>query len=243
MDTIPVHRREGQAVRLEDVLHEIHIARDNERRRISIEIHDGVGQWMVGALYRVKACAGLLSHSDIDTLRGELAGVEGTLRRSVRELRRIMADLRPLPLRELGLVPAIRQMAATLEEEGINCRFELNGVPPKLSCAEERAVFGIVQESITNIRKHARATHASLLLRFQAHTVSVETTDNGVGFNPESILDDLAWPRHFGIRGMKDTADFVGGYLKIDSRPREGTSVRFSFRTTSGQTTPETAGG
>ena len=241
MDARLIRQGDQQGMRPEDVLQEIHVAQENERRKLSTEIHDGVAQWMVGALYRAKACATLLSQSDVKGLRSELSSIERTLQRSIRELRRIMADLRPLPLEELGLVAAIRQMAAILEEEGTSCRFELEGVLPRLTPAEERATFSIVQEALTNIRRHAQATHASLRLQFEDHTVSVEATDNGIGFNPENILSDQIRPSHIGLLGMKDTAALIGGYLKIDSMPRKGTSVRFAFPTTSGQTTQETA--
>ncbi|MBL7165550.1 MAG: sensor histidine kinase [Dehalococcoidales bacterium] len=236
MDAHPTRRDNKQAIRPENMLEEIHIVRENERRRLSIEIHDGVAQWMIGTLYRIKACRSLLPQSDSDHLRNELSDIERTLQRSVKELRRIIADLRPFPLEELGLITALHQMAAVLEEETINCRFEVDGVLPVLSPAEERATFGIVQEALTNVRKHSKATRVSLRLRFQEQTISVVIKDNGVGFNPKNIADNQLRPSHIGLLGMKDTAALVGAYLKIHSSPGKGTSVKFAFPPASGQT-------
>jgi len=232
------HRGNSQAIRPENLLDEIHLARENERRRLSIEIHDGVAQWMIGALYSIKACASLIPQSDEDHLRSELSGIERTLQKSVRELRRIIADLRPLPLEELGLVAAVRQMTAVLAEDGIACRFDVQGVLPSLTPAEERATFGIVQEALTNIRKHSGATRVRLRLQFHDRTVSTEVRDNGVGFNPETVFSNQARPTHIGLLGMKDTAALIGARLTIDSRPGRGTSVRLAFSTTSGQSAP-----
>ena len=235
MDIRSTRRRKRQAIQPENMLDEIHHVRENERRRLSIEIHDGVAQWMIGTLYRIKACRSLLPQSDSDRLRNELSDIERTLQRSVKELRRVIADLRPFPLEELGLITAIHQMAAVLEEEDINCRFEVDGMLPGLSPAEERATFGIVQEALTNVRKHSQATRVSLRLRFQDQTVSVEIKDNGVGFNPRNIVDNQFRPVHIGLLGMKDTAALVDAYLKIHSSPGKGTSVKFAFPPASGQ--------
>ena len=234
-DARPTRRDNKQAIRPESMLEEIHLVRENERRRLSIEIHDGVAQWMIGTLYRIKACRSLMPESDSDHLKDELTDIERTLQNSVRELRRIIADLRPFPLEELGLITAIHQMANVLEEEDINCRFEVDGVLPGLTPAEERATFGIVQETLTNVRKHSQATRVSLRLRFQEQTVSVAIKDNGVGFNPKNVVDKQFRPSHIGLLGMKDTAALVGAYLKIHSSPGKGTSVKFAFPPASGQ--------
>jgi len=216
----------------EGFLDELHLAREDERRRLSIEIHDGVAQWMIGALYRIKACTTLLSQQDHDRLGDELSGIEKTLQKSVRELRRIIADLRPLPLEELGLVAAIRQMVASLEEEGITCHFSLEGVLPAMTPAEERATFSIARETLTNIRKHSRATRMGIRLRFHQGGVSLHVRDNGVGFRPETVLSNQISPGHIGLLGMKDTATLVGACLEVRSTPGEGTSVRFTLPTT-----------
>ena len=211
------------------ILEEIHLARDNERRRLSAEIHDGVVQWMVGALYRINACRQSMLPVKSDDLGNELTCIATTLKQSVGELRRIIADLRPPPLEKLGLIPALQQAMSTLDEEGISCRFEVHGELPKLTPCEERSVYGIVQEASNNIRKHSGASNARLRLWFQDDIVSVKITDNGRGFNPEDMIDNRMRPEHIGLLSMKERAELIGARLQIDSNSGEGTTISFTF--------------
>lgn len=210
------------------VLEEICRARDGERRRLSAELHDGVVQWMVGALYRMKAFNRQASPWPHDDLKSELINIESTLQRSVRELRRIIADLCPLPLEELGLVPALRQAAAACVEEGITCHFKV-GALPELTLAEETATFRIIQEALANVRKHSGATIVHLRLWSYEGLVSAKVTDNGRGFDPEEAITSQLRPGHIGLLGMKDRADLIGARLSVDSHPGKGTSVSFVF--------------
>lgn len=220
---IPLGAPSGQIFEL------VHLARENERRRLSAEIHDGVVQWMVGALYRINAYRQNMLPLKSADLSDELTCIATTLKQSVGELRRIIADLRPPSLEKLGLVPALRQAMSTLEEVGIDCHFKYHGEPPKLSSSEERAVFGITQEALNNIRKHSGASIAYLKLRFQDDAISVEITDNGRGFIPENMLDNQTRPDHIGLPSMKERAELIGACLEIESRPDEGTSISFTF--------------
>ena len=179
------HNRTNQPAQ---VLEEIYLACDNERHRLSAEIHDGVVQWMVGALYRINACRHNMSPLQPGDMADELNDIAMTLKQSVGELRRIIADLHPLPLEKLGLVPALRQALSALEEENITCSFDLSGELPTLSSREERAIFGIVQEALNNIRKHSAATRARLCLCFHDDAVSIEIFDNGQGFKHGNVI-------------------------------------------------------
>jgi len=220
------------------VLEEIHLARDNERRRLSAEIHDGVVQWMVGALYRINACRHNMAPLQPRDMADELNGIAMTLKQSVGELRRIIADLHPPALEKLGLVPTLRQVLSVLEEENIACSFELSGELPNLTSREERAIFGIAQEALNNIRKHSSATQARLRLCFHDDTTSMEIFDNGQGFNPEEVIDNQFRPGHIGLLSMMERAELIGACLKIDSQPGEGTIISLSFSPTSQQATP-----
>jgi signal transduction histidine kinase len=221
------HRQ--QAFPRGQILEAVHLARDNERRRLSAEIHDGVVQWMVGALYRINACRQGMSLLNPGELGDELTYIAMTLKQSVGELRRIIADLRPPPLEKLGLVAALHQVMSALEEDGITCHFETDGEIPKLTPREERAVFGIAQEALNNIRKHSGASRAYLRLRFQDNTVSLKVIDDGRGFSPEDMIDSCVRPDHIGLLSMKDRAELIGARFEIDSRSGEGTSISFTF--------------
>ncbi|UCB43809.1 MAG: sensor histidine kinase [Dehalococcoidales bacterium] len=241
-DTNLTRSHHNYAVQSAQVLEEIYLARDNERRRLSAEIHDGVVQWMVGALYRINACRHNISPLKPGDLADELANVAMTLKQSVGELRRIITDLRPLPLEKLGLVPALRQAMSLLEEENIICGFEFNSILPKLTPCEERAVFGIVQEALNNVRKHSAASSAHLRLQFRDDAFSVDVFDNGQGFNPEEAIDNQVRPSHIGLLSMKDRAELIGACLQIDSHPGEGTVISLTFSPTSQQIIPTATG-
>ncbi len=216
-------------LRTEKLLEEITVAQENERSRIAFEIHDGVAQWMVGASYRIRTCSRLVAESKLDELDKELTETRSTVQKSIRELRRTIANLRPAPLEEMGLVEAIRRTAATLEEDGINCTTQVDAVLPKLSAAEENTAYWIVQEILTNIRKHARADTVRLRIRSHDHSFQIEISDNGLGFSPERIVSNDTPLTHIGLLGMKERAELLGGFLKIDSGKGRGTSVDFAF--------------
>lgn len=218
-----------QRLHLEKLLHEISLAQENERKRVAIEIHDGVAQWMVGASYDIKACSTLISESRFADLELELDKIRKTLQRSVKELRRAIADLHPPPLEEVGLATALHQVAERLNEDGIRCYIEVDEKLPKLTLAEESTTYWIVQEALTNIRNHSRASDVSLRIQFRYDTVSVEISDNGRGFSPNEAMDSEIPLGHMGLVGMKERAELLGGYLNIDSSPRKGTSIGFTF--------------
>ncbi|MFB0559042.1 MAG: ATP-binding protein [Dehalococcoidales bacterium] len=218
-----------QHLHLEKLLHEISLAQENERKRVAIEIHDGVAQWLVGATYDIKACSNLISELRFADLELELAKIRKTLQRSISELRRAIANLRPVPLEEAGLVAALHQAAEVLNEEGISCHTKVDGTLPKLTLAEESTTYWIVQEALTNIRKHSKASEVSLRIQFRDSTVSVEISDNGQGFNLNQVMNSATPLGHMGLLGMKERAELLGGYLSINSNPRKGTSISFTF--------------
>ena len=222
-------RLQKQRLRVDELLHEISVAQENERRRLAIQIHDGVAQWLVGASYNIKACRTLITESKLTELERELYNVEKTLQRSVKELRRAIANLRPLPLEEVGLIDAIRRQTDELGEEKIRCHTEIEGELPELSFTEETTTYWIVQEILTNIRNHSRASEVNLRISFNDTTVSVEVTDNGRGFNPDEVLGSAVSLEHMGLMGMQERARLIGGNLAIHSSPGQGTSIGFTF--------------
>lgn len=221
-------RCEEYRLHLEKLLHETSLALENERRRVATEIHDSVIQWMVGAFYRIKTSSTLISESRFGDLDFELTEVEKTLQNSITELRRIIGNLHPLPFEELNLIAALRQATRELKEEGISCRVEADRKLPELTLAEESAIYRIVQEALTNIRKHSQATEVSLRIGCRDDTISVEISDNGQGFNPDEVMENKIPLEHMGLFGMKERAELLGGYLSINSSLGEGTSINFA---------------
>ena len=228
-----------QHLHVKKLLHEISLAQENERKRVAIEIHDGVAQWMVGASYDIRACSTLIAESRFADLKLELGKAEKTLHRGIKELRRTIANLRPLPLEEMGLISALCQVMEVLNEEGIRCHTKIAEKLPELTLAEENTTYWIVQEVLTNIRNHSKASDVNLRIQSGDGTVSIEVSDNGQGFDPDQVMNGASPLGHMGLLGMKERAELLGGYLTINSKPGKGTLIGFSFPVSS-QATMET---
>lgn len=214
-----------QQRRVEQLLAGTFLAQEEERKRISVELHDSVAQWLVGASYRMQACSAQLSSKDKDETQSELAEIEDTIDRSLKEIRRVMAGLHPPALHELGLVHALRQLLEGLKPDSIAYHFETTGEPVRLPPSSELGIYRVVQESLNNIRKHSGASAVVLRVRFDAENISVEVHDNGKGFNLSRTMRSAVAVGHMGVLGMKERATMLGGNLKIKTRQGSGTSI------------------
>ena len=156
--------------------------------------------------------------SEIEALRA----LENTITRNIKEL---LVGLRPPPLNELGLANALRQSLEELENYGIECKFSQTGIPWRLPASIEITVFRVVQEAISNIRKHAKATRVNLRLKFQEDKLLVDISDNGQGFNLSRTLDSAILVGHLGLLGMRKIVEMLGGDIKIKTSEGKGTTI------------------
>ncbi len=218
-----------QQLQMERLLAEAIHAQEEERQRISGDLHDSVAQWLAGASYRAQTVDALLSGSDSDEARGELAAMESTIDKSLKELRRVLTGLRPPALDELGLSHALRQSLEELKTDGMDCHFSEVGTPVRLPSNAEITVYRAVQEALTNIRKHASATRVNLRLQFQTDKLLVEVRDNGKGFDLSHTLDSATSVRHMGLLGMKQRAEMLGGGIRIKTSEGDGTAIILSL--------------
>ncbi len=214
-----------ERLRAEELLDLTVQAQEDERKRVSVELHDSVAQWLVSASYRLQVCQALLSQPGNSATAGELSDIEKIIHNSIQELRAIMVGLHPPNLEELGFVPALRRTVEQLNQNGLVGKFHIEGDPERLPPHMELAIYRIVQESITNIRKHASATTVKVWLQPKQDQVSVEITDNGKGFNPTQVLGGALTVGHMGLMGMRQRAEALGGTLKIQSRQGAGTTI------------------
>ncbi|MCZ6891852.1 MAG: GAF domain-containing sensor histidine kinase, partial [Chloroflexi bacterium] len=214
-----------QQHRADELLSQMVQAQEQERERVALELHDGVAQWLVRASYQAQICKALLAREDSTDIQSELNEVEDTVDESLRELRRVLAGLRPPTLDELGLTHALRNEAEQLNSDGVSCRVEMEGEAVRLSSTVEIAVYRIVQEALNNVRKHAKATQATLRLHFEEDYLRVEVIDDGKGFNVARILESAIAEQHMGLLGMKQRVEWLGGALKLESSEDAGTHV------------------
>jgi signal transduction histidine kinase len=217
-----------QQQQVQQILAQAVLAQEEERQRISIDLHDSVAQWLAGASYHVQTAEALLSR-DTNEVRDELSTVESTIDRSLKELRRVVIGLRPPALDELGLEHALRQSLEELKSDGLICKFSEIGTQARLSSSVEIAVYRLVQEALTNIRKHAQATKVNLRLQFRKDNLQVEIRDNGKGFNLSQTLDSAVSVGHMGLLGMKQRAEMLGGDIKIKTGEGSGTVLTLNL--------------
>ncbi|OGO03936.1 MAG: hypothetical protein A2Y60_04065 [Chloroflexi bacterium RBG_13_54_9] len=215
-----------QQLRVEKLLARTILAQEDERRRIMLEIHDGVAQWLVGASYQVQACSTVLSHTRGAKGKAELSEVKMVLDQSIKELRRLIADLRLPALDELGLVGALRRAVEEFETRtNILCHFEMEGTPLSLPPSVEIAAYRVAQEALTNVRRHSQASEVQVQVCFWADSLTVQVSDNGKGFNLQQVSDRAASLEQVGLSGMEERAETVGGTLTIETEEGMGTTV------------------
>jgi signal transduction histidine kinase len=219
-----------QQLQVQQLLAQIVRAQEEERERISVDLHDGVAQWLAAASYRAQTVNTLLSGNDNNEARDELATMENTIDKSLKELRRVLIGLRPPALDELGLSHALRQSLEYLKTDDLDCQFSETGTLVRLPSDVEIAIYRVVQEALTNIRKHAAdATKVNLRLQFQVDNLLVEIHDNGGGFDLSQTLDSAISVGHMGLLGMKQRAETLGGDIKIKTGKRAGTTITLSL--------------
>ncbi|MDD4876922.1 MAG: sensor histidine kinase, partial [Dehalococcoidales bacterium] len=217
-----------QQHQVEQLLAQVVLAQEEERERISIDLHDGVAQWLAAASYQIQTVHYLLSGNGNSKAQSELVEMENTIDKSLKELRRVLIGLRPPALDELGLSHAIRQNLEELKNDGIDPQFNETGTPIRLTSNVEIATYRIVQEALNNIRKHAKATIVNLNLQFQADKLLVEIRDNGRGFNLSQTLDSAISAGHMGLLGMQQRIETLGGNINIKSSEK-GTIITLSL--------------
>lgn len=199
-------------------------SQEDERRRIARELHDGTVQALVAIARRLELIA---QHSQDPGMLSELAAVRQQVSEAANEVRRFSRELRPLVLEDLGLVAALRYLSNQhTEQYGTPVNLTVHGTLRGLPADQELVLFRIYQETLTNISKHAQATRVDALLEVDAEGLTMEVVDDGQGFEAEMAPTDLAQRGHFGLMGIQERVQLLGGRLAIESTPGRGTQVR-----------------
>ncbi|MDF2939315.1 MAG: histidine kinase, partial [Paenibacillaceae bacterium] len=202
------------------------LAQEDERKRIAREIHDGLAQTMANVVLRTEITERMLNRQEIDSVKEELRDLKGQLRSGLEEVRKIIFNLRPMALDDLGLVPTLRKFIQDYEDKTkIRTKFELYGRECRLPSGMEVAVYRLVQEAFSNVYKHANASYVTLDLTFQAKMVKITVQDNGTGFDVGIVEAKLGKGVNFGMIGMQERVELLEGRLDIDSQLGAGTKI------------------
>jgi two-component system, NarL family, sensor histidine kinase DegS len=197
-------------------------AQEEERKRLSREIHDGPAQTLAHAILRSDFIEKVLKDRGIEAAIAEIRDFKKMVRSALYEVRRIIYDLRPMALDDLGLIPTLRKYLQTIEDYNreITVSFVHIGEEVRLPARMEVAVFRLVQESVQNALKHAEATEIQVRTEMNNNQLLVMVKDNGKGFDTTVKKENA-----FGLIGMKERVELLQGTLTIRSKIGFGTTI------------------
>lgn len=201
-------------------------AQEEERQKLARDIHDGPAQSMANILIKTEICEKFM---DIEQKRSkeELQNLRNIVRETLKDIRKIIYDLRPMSLDDLGLIPTLeRYIHNFMKDTGIEVGFNVIGPVEKLESGIEIAIFRIVQESLSNISKHSQGTFAKVSIEYSTTRLNLSIIDNGIGFNIEKINKvGSTTSGGFGLMNIRERVELLDGKLQINSSPGEGTRL------------------
>jgi len=200
-------------------------AQEAERQRIARDLHDETGQSLTAIGMGLRGLAGKISTRNQNAV-ATLQKLETLTADSLKELQRLIADLRPSHLDDLGLPAALRWYANRIQEHtSINIRVDIHGEEHELDEAMKIAIFRIIQESLNNVIKHAQADTVNIHVQYTDKNIVINILDNGTGFDPEQVKQRRATRPSLGLAGMEERAALLGGKMSVMSRPGYGSEV------------------
>ena len=200
-------------------------AQENERLRISRDLHDDSLQLLAAATMDIDQA---IESENLDKVRKSMLRAKETLTLTSETIRRYCEELRPILLESMGLLPAVQWLGSDLETRAqISVEFETVGEGAQIDAQEQIHLFRVMQEAFHNIERHSRATSVEVLWEFHADHLEISVTDNGVGmwnFGPSPA-------RSLGIQGMHERIELLGGTITFESRPGFGTRILLTVPT------------
>ena len=195
-------------------------AQEDERSRIARELHDETAQVLTAFSLNL---ATLRTYIDIVPETTPLVDrLQILCKQMSQELYRLVHDLRPAQLDDLGLIPAIQSLKDSYALQGLDVSMEVQGKSRRLDAMVETVLFRLIQESLNNVLRHAQIQSAQILANFGPQEIIVKVIDAGIGFDPEKPLIP---PHGWGLAGMRERVELIKGDLRIQSSPGKGTTV------------------
>jgi signal transduction histidine kinase len=213
-----------KADQLQRLLNETVGVQERERQRIAQDMHDGINQLLIGGMLELKAARQRLSAGDQALATASLEQVTGILHRVEGELKQIIYDLRPPTLDALGLEPSLRRYAERFQRySGLPCQVQSDGPARRLPPDAEIGLYRIMQEALQNVHAHAAASRVDVALVFLPGAVTLSVSDDGRGFDLAAAEANTTG--HYGLLGMQERAESLGGRFAVRTAPGAGTSV------------------
>ncbi|MDW7673920.1 MAG: sensor histidine kinase [Bacillota bacterium] len=200
-------------------------AQEEERKRVAREIHDGPAQAMANIVMRAEVCERMLAVKP-EKVAEELQELKRLIRESLQDLRKVIFDLRPMALDDLGVVPTLKRYLSDFQEKyRIYTEFHFRGQEQRFSSSIEVAIFRTVQEALTNIKKHAEASQVHVNLEFTKTKVNLIIKDDGKGFDLDQTLRDVD-RENYGLVSMRERIELLEGEIKMSSKIKKGTEIK-----------------
>lgn len=208
------------------------VSQENERKRIAAELHDGLGQSL--AIIKNRAALSLTTPQDHERALEQLGEITAAAAEAIDEVRHVAYDLRPYQLDRLGLTRALQSMLEKIQDSGgLSIMSEIDEIDNIFPKELEINLYRIVQESVSNIIKHAQATQARVMIKRGGREVSLTIEDNGRGFNPAEAsaaeTNNRRGAGGFGLIGIRERAYTLGGKTTFHSEQGKGTTVLIRF--------------
>jgi two-component system sensor histidine kinase DegS len=203
-------------------------AQEEERKRVSREIHDGPAQMLANVMMRSELIERVYRERGAEEGFKEIRNLRQNVRNALYEVRRIIYDLRPMALDDLGLIPTLKKYMNTIEEYNGNTKIHFESLgcleDQRLSSRFEVALFRLAQEAVTNALKHAEATEITVKVEVTKETITMLIKDNGKGFDVNEFKK-IKDKKSFGLIGMKERLDLLDGKMTINSKIGLGTFI------------------
>lgn len=198
---------------------------EEERKRIARDLHDDTIQSLIAIGQRVELARETVAENPEDA-REQLRELRKLVTKTIDSLRQFSRDLRPTVLEDLGMVPALQYLVNELaKQDSIDVTLKVEGSAEELPSDLEVAIYRIIQEALTNIRKHAHASQAEVQAAFLPEQVVITIQDNGVGFDVPQETTELVNVGSLGLMGLQERAQLFGGHMEITSQTGQGTTV------------------
>jgi len=203
-------------------------AQEEERARISREIHDGIGQALTAITFNLET----LNDANMDTklLTKRIKDCKILVNNTLKDVHRFASQLRPAILDELGLIPALSDYAkAYMERKKLDITIDSRGKIEEIDDELKTVLYRIFQESLTNIVKHAQANKVKVNIDYSSDQLSYSIEDDGKGFFPDEVLVNNGDHNGLGLKGIRERMELIGGTFELMSKPNQGTRLRVSI--------------
>jgi two-component system sensor histidine kinase DegS len=215
---VPFTREQSMVVRIIQ-------AQENERQRLSRQMHDGPAQLLTNLVLQAEICQRLID-VDVERARTELENLKTETTKAFQRTREFISDLRPMMLDDLGLIPTLKRYVSSWSEKtGIEAALALSGKPHRLAPYSEVTIFRAIQELMENAAQHANPTHVQVTLDLDGAYARAVVEDDGVGFDVDEVIASAEAQKKIGIASITDRVEMLGGTLSFESALGLGTKA------------------